>query len=125
MPARERPVANLGRVFGQFAELQQQLAEQVVALKDSVSQQRQDLALAISQLPEIRERIDWLIASVAEQSKKDESIREKLDSHDATLATLVKAVKAIHQAQAQWRAAMEDLLASLMRARGVPARPEL
>jgi hypothetical protein len=29
-----RPVTNLGRVFSQFAELQQQIAEQVVALED-------------------------------------------------------------------------------------------
>jgi hypothetical protein len=31
-----RPVTNLGRIFGQFAELRQQMAEQVVALEDSV-----------------------------------------------------------------------------------------
>jgi hypothetical protein len=120
---RERPVTNLGRVFGQFAELQQQIAEQVVALEDSVSQQRQDLALAMSQLPEIRERINWLIASVYEQSKKDESVRETLIRHDAALATLSEAVRRLHQAQSQWQSSMEEILGSLTRARFAPIPP--
>src|SRR5579859_1216639 len=91
-PHREsRPVTNLGKVFGQFAELQQQIAEQVVALEDSVHHQRQDIASAVAQLPELRERINWLIASFYEQSKKDESVRERLNRHDATLAALVEA----------------------------------
>jgi uncharacterized coiled-coil DUF342 family protein len=128
LPAqRERSITNLGKVFGQFAELQQQMAEQVVALEDSVYQQRQDLAAAISELPEIRERINWLIASFFEQNKKDELMREKLNRHDATLATLVEAVRSIHEAQTQWQSAMEDILGSLVRAKGrpVPPLPEL
>jgi hypothetical protein len=120
---RDRPVANLGKVFGQFAELQQQIAEQVGALEDSVCQQRQDVALAISQLPEIRERINWLIASFYEQSKKDESVREELNRHDAALATLAEAVRAIHQAQTQWQSAIEDLLGSLARVKTPPLPP--
>jgi septal ring factor EnvC (AmiA/AmiB activator) len=126
-PSRERPVANLGKVFGQFAELQQQIAEQVIALEDSVTEQRQDLALAIAQLPEIRERINWLIANFCERSKQDDSFREKVERHDATLAALVDAVKTIHQAQSQWQAAMEELLSGLMRARtpAVPPLPQL
>jgi hypothetical protein len=123
-PHRERPVTNLGKVFGQFAELQQQIAEQVVALEDSVYQQRQDLALAMSQLPDIRERINWLIASFYEQSKKDESVREKLNRHDATLATLVETVRSLHLAQTQWQSAIEDILGGLVRAKVAPL-PEL
>lgn len=117
---RERPVTNLGRVFGQFAELQQQIAEQVVALEDSVYQQRQDLAQAISEMPDMRERINWLIASFYEQSKKDESVREKLSRHDAALATLAKAVRSLHQAQSQWQGAIEDILNALTRAKAAP-----
>jgi len=126
-PSRERPVANLGKIFGQFAELQEQIAEQVVALEDSVSQQRQDLTHAISQLPEIRERINWLIASFYEQSKKEESLKEKLSRHDATLTALIEAVKSIHEAQTQWQAAVEDMIGGLMRARtaAVPPLPQL
>ena len=122
-PHRERPVTNLGKVFGQFAELQQQITEQVVALEDSVSQQRQDLALAMSQMPDIRERINWLIASFYEQSKKDESVRERLRRHDATLAALAEAVRGIHQAQSQWQASMEEILGGLMRAKFAPIPP--
>lgn len=120
---RERPVTNLGKVFGQFAELQQQIAEQVVALEDSVHQQRQDLAATISQLPDIRERINWLIASFYEQSKKDESVREKLTRQDATLAALVEAVRSIHQAQTQWQAAMEEILSGLTKAKAAAVPP--
>jgi cytochrome P450 len=64
-----RSVTNLAKVFGQFAELQQQIAEQVISLEDSIYHQRRDIASAMAQLPELRERIDWLIASVDEQSK--------------------------------------------------------
>jgi uncharacterized coiled-coil DUF342 family protein len=126
-PHRERPVTDLGKVFGQFAELQQQIAEQVVSLEDSVHQQRQDLAVAMSQLPEIRERINWLIASFYEQSQKDESVRETLNRHDAALSTLTEAVRAIHQAQTQWQSAIEDLLGSLTRvkASSIPPLPQL
>jgi len=124
---RERPVTNLGKIFGQFAELQQQIAEQVGVLEDSVYQQRQDLALAMSQLPDIRERINWLIASFYEQSKKDEAVRERLNRHDTALAALLEAVRSIHQAQAQWQTAMEDILGSLVRAKTsrIPPLPEL
>src|SRR4051794_13006585 len=53
-----RPVTNLGKVFGQFAGLQQQIAEQVVSLEESVHHQRQDIASALAELPELRERIN-------------------------------------------------------------------
>jgi hypothetical protein len=122
-PHRERPVTNLGKVFGQFADLQQQIAEQVIALEDSVYQQRQDLALAMAQMPDVRERINWLIASFYEQSKKDESVREKLNRHDAALATLTEAVRSLHQAQSQWQSAIEDILSNLARAKAVPLPP--
>jgi hypothetical protein len=122
-PHRERPVTNLGKVFGQFAELQQQIAEQVIALEDSVYQQRQDLAAAMSQMPDIRERINWLIASFYEQSKKDESVREKLNRHDAALATLAEAVRSLHQSQGHWQSAIEDILTGLTRAKAAPLPP--
>jgi hypothetical protein len=41
-PYREPPVTNLGKVFGQFAELPQQITGQVVALEDAVHPQKQD-----------------------------------------------------------------------------------
>lgn len=117
---RERSVTNLGKVFGQFAELQQQMAEQMVALEDSVDQQRQDLADAIAQLPDMRERINWLIASFYEQSQKDESAREKLNRHETALGTLLEAVRSMQQAQAQWQTAIEDALSGLARAKAGP-----
>jgi hypothetical protein len=111
---RPRPITNLGRIFGQFADLQQQIAEQVVALEESVEQQRQDVAAALSQLPAMRERINWLMASFYEQSHKDALVREKLDRHDSALAALTDTVRAIHEAQMQWQAAVEEILYRLV-----------
>jgi hypothetical protein len=61
--AGDRSITNLGKVFGQFAELQQQIAEQVVSPEDSVYHQRQDIASAMAQLPELRERIKGMQAA--------------------------------------------------------------
>jgi chromosome segregation ATPase len=112
-----RPVTNLGKVFGQFAELQQQIAEQVVALEDSVHHQKQDIATAQAQLPELRERINWLIASFYEQSKKDESVRDRLSRHDVSIESLAGTVRNMQHAQSQWGAALDDVIASLVRAK--------
>jgi len=112
-----RPVTNLGRVFGQFAELQQQIAEQVVALEDSVQNQKLDIAAAMGQLPELRERINWLIASFYEQSKKDESVRDRLSRHDSAIEVLAGSVRAMHDQQTRWAAALDEVITSLTRAR--------
>lgn len=118
--AREqRPVTNLGRVFGQFAELQQQIAEQVVTLEDSVQSQKADIAAAMAQLPELRERVNWLIASFYEQSKKDESVRDRLARHDAALDAVLAAVKTIESQQKQLLTAFDEVFAGLARARAI------
>lgn len=117
-PARDtRPVTNLGKVFGQFVELQQQITEQVTALEDSVHHQKQDLAAAISQLPELRERINWLIASFYEQSKKDESVRDRLSSHDAAIESLTETVRSLQDQQARWQTAFDEVISSFGRAK--------
>jgi len=124
-PHREtRPVTNLGKVFGQFAELQQQIAEQVVSLEESVYHQRQDIATAMAQLPELRERINWLIASFYEQSKKDESVRERLNRHETTLAALLEASRTTQETHARWQAAIDEVVSSLLRAKALLATPE-
>jgi septal ring factor EnvC (AmiA/AmiB activator) len=112
-----RPITNLGRVFGQFAELQQQIAEQVVALEDSVQNQKQDIAATVAQLPELRERINWLIATFYEQSKKDESVRDRLNRHDSAIEVLAESVRAMHDQQSRWAAALDEVIASLVRAK--------
>jgi hypothetical protein len=112
-----RPVTNLGRVFGQFAELQQQIAEQVVALEDSVYNQKQDIAATVAQLPELRERINWLIATFYEQSKKDESVRDRLTRHDSAIEVLAESVRAMHEQQSRWAAALDEVIGSLVRAK--------
>jgi uncharacterized coiled-coil DUF342 family protein len=112
-----RPVTNLGKVFGQFAELQQQIAEQVSALEDSVHSQKQDVATAVAQLPELRERINWLIASFYEQSKKDESTRDRLDHHDVRLESLEATIRTLQSQQNQWEAVFDEVIASLVRAK--------
>jgi hypothetical protein len=117
-----RPVTNLGKVFGQFAELQQQIAEQVVALEDSVHHQKQDVAAAMAQLPELRERINWLIASFYEQSKKDESVRERLTRHDTAIEGLLEAVRVMNDQQTRWQSALDEVIESLLRAKAALAK---
>jgi hypothetical protein len=116
-PRDGRPVTNLGKVFGQFADLQQQIAEQVVALEDSVCSQRQDIAAAMAQLPELRERINWLIASFYEQSKKHESVRDRLGRRDTAIEGLMDTVRVMRDQQASWLTAFDDVIASLIRAK--------
>jgi uncharacterized coiled-coil DUF342 family protein len=117
-----RPVTNLGKVFGQFAELQQQIAEQVVALEDSVHHQKQDLAMAVSELPELRERINWLVASFYEQSKKDEGVRERISRHDSEIENLNETVRAMRDQQARWEGALDEMIESLKRVRAAIGR---
>jgi uncharacterized coiled-coil DUF342 family protein len=121
---RDRPITNLGKVFGQFAELQQQIAEQVVTLEDSVQNQKADIAAAIAQMPELRERINWLIASFYEQSKKDESVRERLSRHDAAIETVLATVKTIESQQKQILMAFEEMFSGLARARAAVGSKE-
>jgi chromosome segregation ATPase len=128
-PRDTRPVTNLGRVFGQFAELQQQIGEQVVALEESVHHQKQDLATAISQLPELRERINWLIASFYEQSKKDETVRDRLSRHDAAIESLTEAMQIVRDQNARmrdqqdrWQAAFDEVVETLVRAKTAMSR---
>ena len=122
-PARDsRPVTNLGKVFGQFAELQQQIAEQVVTLEDSVHHQKQDLAAAMSQLPELRERINWLIANFCEQSKKDETVRDRLNRHEKAIESLTETVRSMREEHARWQAAFDEVIESLVRAKSTLGR---
>jgi hypothetical protein len=58
-----RPVTSLANVFGRFAEMQHMVVDQVIALEDSVNQQGQQLADLSAQLPDMKERINWLIAT--------------------------------------------------------------
>jgi chromosome segregation ATPase len=122
-PAREsRPVTNLGKVFGQFAELQQQIAEQVGSLEESVHQQKQDVAAAMAQLPELRERINWLIASFYEQSKKDEAVRDRLSRHDTAIESLIETVRAMAEQQHRWHNAFDEVIESLVKAKAAMSR---
>jgi chromosome segregation ATPase len=122
-PQRDsRPITNLGKVFGQFAELQQQIGEQVGALEESVHHQKQDLAAAMAQLPELRERINWLIASFYEQSKNDETLRDRLGRSETALEGLTETVRLLNDQHARWEAALDEVIASLMRAKSALSR---
>jgi septal ring factor EnvC (AmiA/AmiB activator) len=120
-----RPVTGLAKVFGQFTELQHQISGQVSELENSIEEQRQEVSSALSQLPEMRERINWLISSFWEQSKKDDVAREQLARHDASLQTLEETVHSLCAAQAQWKSALEEVIDILLRARAftVPSPP--
>jgi len=122
-PARDaRTVTNLGKVFGQFAELQHQIAEQVIALEDSVTHQKRDVEAAIAQLPELRERLDWLASTFFEQTKKDETLRDRLSRQSVAIESLTETVRVLQERQARWEAALDDVIGGLMRAKSAVAR---
>ncbi len=122
-----RPVTNLASVFGRFAEMQQLVGDQVIVLEDSVQQQGQQLADVSAQLPDMKERINWLIASYYEDDREAQGMRERLTRQEAGLATLSAAVRGLCEALAQWKLTLDQLLQSLGRAQSVaaPAMPNL
>jgi hypothetical protein len=120
-----RPVTNLAAVFGRFAEVQQVVVDQVVSLEESVQQQGLQLADVAGQLPDMKERINWLIASYYEEDRQEGAIRDRLNRQEAGLATLTEAVRNLCEAQAQWKHTLDQLLEILGRAQSaaVPAPP--
>lgn len=115
-----RPVTNLASVFGRFAEMQQLVGDQVITLEDSVQQQGQQLADVSAQLPDMKERINWLIATYYEDDRDMQCIRERLARQESGLATLTEAVRGLCEAQAQWKQTMDQLLQILGRAQSTP-----
>jgi septal ring factor EnvC (AmiA/AmiB activator) len=116
-----RPATNLATVVGRFADLQHQVGDQLIALEDSVQQQGQQLADVSAQLPDMKERINWLIASYYEEDRKSQNMRERLARQEAGLATLAEAVRGLCETQAQWRQTLDQLLQVLGRAQSAPA----
>jgi hypothetical protein len=100
--------------------MQQLVGDQVVALEESVQQQGLQLADAAAQLPDMKERINWLIASYYEDDRQSEAIRNRLNRQEAGLATLTDAVRSLCEAQAQWKHTLDQLLEILGRAQSLP-----
>jgi hypothetical protein len=122
-----RPVTNLASVFGRFAEMQHLVCDQVIALDDSVQQPAHQLGDVAAKLPDMKERINWLIGSYYEEDRESQSIRERLARQKAGLATLTAAVRGLCEAQAQWKQTFDQLLQILGRVHSlpVPAPPVL
>jgi hypothetical protein len=118
-------VTSLATVFGRFAEMQHLVGEQVIALEESVEHQGQQLAEVAEQLPDMKERINWLIATFYDEDRKEEALRERLSRQEANLAVVTDAVRNLCEAQAQWKHTLEQLFEILGRAQGltVPAPP--
>jgi len=97
----------------------------VEALEASVGEQRQELAAAITQLPEMKEKINWLITSLYEQGKKDEIVRERLERHDENIASLSEAVRGLCAVEAHWKSAIDQVIEILQQAQvaAVPPAP--
>lgn len=120
-PQKEtRPVTNLATVFGRFAELQSQVGDQVIALEESLAQQGQQLNEVAAQLPDMKERINWLIATYYEEDRDRQGLSERLARQEAGLAALTTAVRGLCETQAQWRQTLDQLLQVLGRAQSVP-----
>ncbi|HEX3747132.1 MAG TPA: hypothetical protein VHW09_24515 [Bryobacteraceae bacterium] len=115
-----RPVTSLATVFGRFAEMQHLVGDQVVALEDLVQQQGQQLNEVSLQLPDMKERINWLIASYYDDDRKSQSLRERLTRQEAGLAALTEVVRGLCETQQQWRQTLEQFLLILGRAQSTP-----
>jgi chromosome segregation ATPase len=112
--------ANMAAIVGQFVELQKQVGEGVVALEESVRQQRDEISTASNQLPEMKEKINWLIASFYEQAKKDENFLRRLNHHEEGLTTVVEAVRSLCEAQILWRSTIDGLIDVMTRIKSLP-----
>jgi hypothetical protein len=120
-----RPLPNLARVLGQFAELQQRLAVQVSDLENSLHRQRQDVAAAVEQLPELRGRINWLMAGYYDRGRQDQAIAERISAQEAGLAALRETVSGLCEAQSRWNSALDEIIDVLLDARAVTLSPIL
>jgi chromosome segregation ATPase len=105
-----RPVTSLATVFGRLAEMQHLVGDQVTALEESVEQQGEQLAEVTAQLPEIMERMNWLIASYYEEARQAQTLREKVARQEAVLATVTEAVQGLCEDQAKWKRTLDRLL---------------
>jgi chromosome segregation ATPase len=117
-----RPVTSLATVFGRFAEMQHLVGDQVIALEESVEQQGERLAELAAQLPEIMERMNWLIASYYEETRQTQTLREKLARQEAVLATVTEAVRGLCENQADWKQTLDHLTQVLDWAQNRPVR---
>jgi hypothetical protein len=113
--------ANLSNIFTQLVELQQQFGEQMLTLEEGIQQQRQELVNTMGQLPEMKEKINWLIASFYEQGKKDIALRERVGRHETTILNVAKAVRSLCESQARWKATMDQLADVLAQSKSIQA----
>ena len=105
-----RAVTSLATVFGKFAEAQQLVSEQVVALEDTLTQQGLHLSDVSAQLPDVKERINWLIASYYEEGCKSEVLRERITRQEETMAKLTDTVRQLCEVQTQWKTSLDQLI---------------
>jgi len=110
-------LTNLSKVFGQFAELQQQIATQVAELEASFRGQREEFSSALDQMPEIRDRINWLIANLYDQANKEEAVSERLAAQEIAVASLERTVRGLVETTSRWNATMDEVIDALVRAR--------
>jgi hypothetical protein len=117
------PGTNLANVFERFAETQHALGDQLVGLDGFLQQQGQQITELSAQLPDMKERINWLISSYYEDGRDARSFGERLARQEVGLAALTDTVRSLCEAQNQWKQTIEQLLQILARAHTVPVSP--
>ena len=115
---KDAPAAasHIAAIFADLAGLLQQFGQRVEALESSVGEQRQEVSAALTELPEMREKINWLITSFSEQGRKDEIVQERVDRQDESIASLREAVRGLCEVQAHWKSAIDQVIEILQRA---------
>lgn len=114
-----KPAVNLSSLFIQLVELQQRFGAQILNLEQGIRQQRQELVTTIGQLPEMKEKINWLIAGFYEQGRKEAMLRETIGRQEAAMLDVTKSVRSLCETQARWKEIMDQLADVLALARSI------
>src|SRR5690349_20425835 len=83
-----RVTTNLSNCFRQFLEIQEELGRQFGDLEDALDRQRQQVGANLSDIPELKQKINWLIASLYDQSKRDEEMRQRVGRLETDLCSV-------------------------------------
>ena len=84
--------AGLANILTQaILDLQKHVSDDVLVLHDSVHRQQQEFAAAVQSLEELRERTNWLTATVHEQGSAGAAAQEKYEQLAADIAFLQQA----------------------------------
>ena len=118
-----RAGANLPGILAQLVELQQRFAVQMETLEEGIQEQRRELINARGRLPEMKDKINWLIAGHYGQGETEVALREKVGRHETAIQKLAQAVQSLCETEARWQAILIQWAGAREPAGSAPAAP--